>query len=264
MRRLLLDHLTAAEATPAELIEIAALGGCDGVGLLAAPLQAYPETAGCDLAHDAAALRATCVARDATGVGVDWVYPFFLSPQRTAQVLAPLLDIAATLGAHGAGVIIYDAEPARRADKLAQLGAMARARGLKLSLEFLPASRVCDVDAALDVLARVGDPEIGLTIDILHLLRSGGALHDLARVPPQMIALAQICDGPLAPPVDIFAESKDGRLYPGEGAFPLADFIKRMPADVTVGVEAPATRARGDARTRALAAIAAAKTVLAF
>lgn len=78
-------------------------------------------------------------------------------------------------------------------------------------------------------------------MDALHLHRSGGTPADLATRRDVPILLAQLCDArSQSPPRHRLREESLGdRLYPGQGALPLADLLAALPAGVPITVEAP-------------------------
>jgi len=73
--------------------------------------------------------------------------------------------------------------------------------------------------------------------------RAGGAVADIAAIEPELIRYVQLCDGPLPQPVAIAeTEAVCERLYPGDGDFPLFDFLRAAPRDQTLGIECPSLR----------------------
>src|SRR4051794_34046852 len=97
MRPLSLDHLTIIDATPLELIEAAAAGGFQKVGLrIVKPLAAAAivEVVGQpQLQRELKALMA------ATGVSVGLIESIWLSADATPAALEPALAAGAELGA---------------------------------------------------------------------------------------------------------------------------------------------------------------------
>ncbi|MCW2528104.1 MAG: inosose isomerase [Pseudonocardiales bacterium] len=96
--------------------------------------------------------------------------------------------------------------------------------GVRLALEFLPYSGIKTLDQARDVCAHVGIERVGLMIDTLHLMRSGGSMSDIAGLDAAEIACVQVADGPLSAPADLPDESRNTRLLPGAGEFDLTSF----------------------------------------
>lgn len=238
---LYLDHLTAADATPVELIAAAADAGCAGVCLFLHAMAELPLMPRYDLVADRAARHEVHQALSATGMALGLAYPFTLSRRSVMEDFQPALACAAALGARAVNVLCYDRDPARREDQLGAFCAAARGFGLKVALEFYPASQVPDLAEARRLIAAIGVPgTLGLTVDLLHLMRSGGQPADLAHVPPHEVFFAQLADGPLHLPVaDWPEEASAERQFLGAGAFDVAGFRAALPANCPVSVEIP-------------------------
>lgn len=264
-QRLVLDHITVADATPIQLVELAAAIGCAGIGLFMEPMAVLPLMPAFDLYGSPAARRELGAALRANGVTLDIAYPFTLGSRTEVADLAGAMDCAAELGAGLLNVLAYGRDPARRADQFAALCDMARSRGLRVGIEFFPASQVGSLGAALALVAAIGRPgEVGVNVDLLHLMRTGGTLAELAAAPPGTILCGQLADGPLAAPADPVHEASAARCLAGEGAFDLAGFVAALPAGCPVSVEIPrnAEAATMSALARARRAVEGVRRVL--
>ena len=127
-------------------------------------------------------------------------------------------------------------------------------------VEFYPPSRIADLPAALELVRAVGRAgEVGVNVDLLHLMRSGGSPADLARAPAGSVLFAQLADGPIVAPDDPAVEASSRRLLPGEGEFDCAGFVRALPAECPLAIEAPrdADVPHIPAATRAERAVAA-------
>lgn len=239
--RLALDHLTAVDATPAMLVDQAAAAGCGGVCLFLQPMAVLPLMPHFDIIADRAARRALKQRMDRCGVALDLAYPFTLSARSEAEGFAPLLDCAAELDARLLNVLVYDRDPARRVDRFGEFCTQAAGFGLRVAVEFYPASQVPSLGDALELVAAVGRPgEVGVNVDLLHLMRSGGTLAELAAAPAQAILFGQFADGPARrEPAEWELEASTDRLIAGQGAFDLAGFARALPAGCPVSVEIP-------------------------
>jgi sugar phosphate isomerase/epimerase len=145
-------------------------------------------------------------------------------------------------GARTASTIVW--ENGDRSDvlaKLARLCDMAREFGIRINLEFMALSKSMNsLDVALDLVRDCRRKNIGLMVDILHLMRTGGTIDRLREVDPELIGGAQLCDGPLSVTEgDMLAEAGGNRLVPGQGEFPVREFIDALPQELIIGVEAP-------------------------
>lgn len=169
-----------------------------------------------------------------------------VSPEEYRTALA----LGAELGGKRAVTHIHDPEPTRAVDALGQLATLAATYGVDVGLEFMGLSPACNsLSRALWFITQVKAANLGVGVDALHFTRTGGLLADLAAVPPQAIVYAQICDGPVyddaapARPASYLEEALD-RLMPGDGAFPLAQFISALPAHADLDVEVPMSPVR--------------------
>jgi sugar phosphate isomerase/epimerase len=93
-------------------------------------------------------------------------------------------------------------------------------------------------------------PGAGVLIDPLQLFRTGATVAQISLVDPSALSLAQLCDADsIERATDLEAlrtEAVSGRLPPGDGVFPLADFVKALPLDAALSVEVPYVPGRGE------------------
>jgi sugar phosphate isomerase/epimerase len=264
---LALDHLTAIDAAPLDLVSLAVEVGCAAVCLFLHPMAVLPRLPSVDLVGDLAARRALKARCDDLGVGIELAYPFTLTGRIDLADFIPALDAAAELGVRAANILNFDREPARRADRFAGFCDLARARDLGVAVEFFPGCQVRTLADALDLTAPIGRPgQVGVNLDLLHLVRSGGTYAEVAAAPPGLILYAQLSDGPVTrAEADWAWEASFDRLPPGEGAFDLSGFLAVLPADVRLTVEVPreaATAAGVSARARVEQAVEGARRAL--
>ena len=259
--RLVLDHLTVTDTTPSQLVEIAAATGCVGVGLFLHAMEGLPMPS-YDLVTDAAERRATRRALAAGGVGVDLVYPFTLAGRTRVGDFEPALEVAAELGASLANILCYDRDPARRGDRLAELAALGCRYGIGLTVEFYPPSQLRTLGEALAAV----EGDIGVTADLLHIMRGDDMAAALPMLGDPRIRIAQLSDGPMTVAADPAEwEASRERLLPGEGAFDIAAFLAAIGPAVPISVEVPrqsALEAGAPALERARRAVEAARAFL--
>jgi len=238
---LALDHLTVADTTPSQLVETAAAVGARAVCLFLQPMEVLPRMPHFELYGDTPEGRATRARLDETGVGVDLVYPFTLAGRTEIESFRPALETAAYLGAKAANALLYDRDPERRFDRFAAFCELADEHGLGVAVEFYPPSQCRSLEAGIEIVRRLNAPgRVGVNVDLLHLVRSGGHVADLAAAPAEFITYAQYCDGPEDYPLDRRDfEAASQRLLAGEGVFDIAGFAKALPAGVGVSVELP-------------------------
>jgi sugar phosphate isomerase/epimerase len=178
---------------------------------------------------------------DDTGTRLANVDVLMLTPRSGPGDFLNALDIGAALGARGAVALVYDNEADRAVQNLGLLCEEASNRGLGIAFEFTGFTPAWNsLAGAMELLEAVGHPGLGIGLDILHLVRSGGSAAEVAALPPGLIAHAQLCDGAhLDVTADYGEEAASNRLVPGTGVFPLADFLAALPADTPLELEVP-------------------------
>lgn len=247
--RLALDHITAVDATPVQLAQTAQAAGCSGICLFMEPMEVLPLMPQFDIIGDTRA-RADfkCVLGDC-GVSLDLAYPFTLAGRTDPGGFEQALECAAELEAGLINVLAYDREPARRIDVFGRFCERASGHGLGVAVEFYPPSQVRSLGEALDLVRTVGRPgQVGINVDLLHLMRSGGTLEELAAAPAEYILYGQLCDGPAKAPDDLDVEASSARRLGGEGDFDLAGFVRALPEGIPLSVEIPRNHAIAEPR----------------
>ena len=264
LRPLSLDQLTVIGARPAELVDLAANAGFAAVspwlgavrydGLPAAHLRAGdPETVAM-----ARRLRGT-------GVVINQADGFALTDATPMAAYREGVPLMAEMGARNIVALQFDNDEARGFDQFCQLAEWATAAGMGIVLEFTPLSRLAGLDEALTFLGRADQANAGLLVDLLHLAQSGGTPADLARVPPGLIRGAQLCDGPASVDHATYAHNAiTHRLWPGEGALPVAAFLNALPPDIIIGVEIPRYEPTPDLPARTAEAMRRSARALAY
>src|SRR6204780_4913586 len=105
MHPLCLDFLTAVEASPPELAELAAENGCQSISFMVHPVPGVPDF---DMARDTPMRRETKRRCAELGIGIDMVEGFLLTPETNVAAFRPSLDSAAWLGAGCANILLRD------------------------------------------------------------------------------------------------------------------------------------------------------------
>lgn len=238
---LALDHLTAVDATPSELVDEARRAGCDGVCLFLESMDVLPLMPQFSLIRDRAARLALRQRMEDQGIALALAYPFTLAGRSEVAGFATALECAAQLDARLVNLLVYDRDPARRHDRFAAFCDLARSYSLRVAVEFYPASHVGTLAEALELVAAVGRPgEVGINVDLLHLMRSGGSLAEVAAAPLGTILIGQLADGPSTrPAAEWESEASADRLRGGEGDFDLAGFARALPTGCPISVEIP-------------------------
>jgi len=231
-----LDHLTIFDVSPPELVTIAAGLGVPLVSLFTQlPLQA-------DLPIVTAANKAETLARlRDTGVRLGNMECFNLTPEVVAEDFRPAVALGAELGASSLVAInAWDPERNRALDNFVKLCGIAAEYGVKVNVEFISMGKIRTLADAVAFITDSGQPNVGVTIDFLHLMRTGGSAADIRAMDPKLIGYVQVCDGPLELPQEQWNdEGFEQRQMPGEGEFPLADLMAAVPLGVTIAAEVP-------------------------
>jgi 4-hydroxyphenylpyruvate dioxygenase len=113
----------------------------------------------------------------------------------------------------------------RAAADFHELGERARKRGIRVGFEALAWGRhISDYRDAWEVVRRADHPAVGLTLDSFHILARKTDLGAIRSVPRDKIALVQLADAPWLE-MDVISWSRHFRCLPGQGDFPLLDFM---------------------------------------
>lgn len=235
MALLSLDSLTLTDTAPQEAIRAAAAAGFDACSLWVIPPPLFPSP----LVTPATERECAAVLND-TGLQVIALEVFDLHSMAGVEQARPLLEMGARLGGKAALAIHYsNADRAAAAEILAAFAEAAAACGLATNLEPVCGGQSQTLAEAEDLVRRSG-ADVGLCLDPHHLFRAGGTVADIAPVEPGRIRYIQLCDGPIPQPAEVaMTEAVCERLYPGDGDFPLRDFMRAAPAGVPLGIECP-------------------------
>ena len=240
-RELSLAHLSVLDATPPELVTVAAQAGFRKVGirLSATPSVGVPPY---EMLGDTPVLRETLARLSDTGVSVLDVEFLRFEPQIPQGIPEGFLEAGARLGAQY--VLVMSAEPieARTVERFCELCERARQYGLHVCLEFAIYTGVRTLADAARLVQQSGCANASVLVDALHFSRSGGLPSDIAGVDASLFKYAQICDAAASiptEPAELIREARGGRLLPGEGALPLRDLVAALPPAIPLAIEAP-------------------------
>ncbi len=121
-------------------------------------------------------------------------------------------------------------DPARAAADLAELAERAAHHGIRIGYEALAWGRhVRDYPQAWSVVRAADQPNLGLVLDTFHLFVRGNRLDTLADIPPDKITLVQLADAPDMD-MDVLELSRHFRCFPGEGSYPIVEFMLALRA----------------------------------
>ena len=217
------------EFQPPEVVAAAAAAGFDMVGVWFDAETWSPA-------------RAREVRRrlDGTGLVALDMEPIFVTP--TGDCGERLIDAAAEVGARNVLTVSRGLEPARFAERFAELCDHAAPAGITVVVEPMLLYSVATLAEAEQVVALVGRPNGAILADNLHLDRAGGApLEVLRRLDPSLLPYAQLCDAPAAPAdgsrTGLFEDARNDRRLLGEGALPVREFVAALPAGIPLSLE---------------------------
>jgi 2-keto-myo-inositol isomerase len=147
--------------------------------------------------------------------------------------LRRLVAVARAIGAP-AIVVVPGRHPASF-DRAAQvrdatgvLRAMSDAAGdVRLAFEFLgkPRCAVPTLDMAIEIVEQVDRRNVGLVIDTFHFHAGGSSLDDIVRVPAEQLVVLHVNGCEDLPRKQL---TDAHRLYPGEGAIPIGEILRRL------------------------------------
>jgi sugar phosphate isomerase/epimerase len=210
----------------------AARVGFSGIGIWHADLEHVLETR--TLADVAALL-------DEHGLRyleLEFLWEWFLDPsdprRKESDALRALLwEAAAALPAHHVKVGNIPGTPCeipRLTEAYAELCAdAAEHHDATIVYEFMPPDvNVQTLETALAIVEGADAPNGGLAFDTWHLGKLDLAPEELRRVPPRFVSWVELSDGPYGIAEEWLDEVINRRRLPGEGDFPLRDYVREF------------------------------------
>ncbi len=181
-------------------------------------------------------LRGLPGARAPASVGERWRSTFEHGEDdchRAADAVgATILNVAHFLGAPVGRAPLVDA--------IGGITARARARGRSVAIEAMPEGGIGDLTEAAAIVAEIGDPSCGLTLDTWHWWRSGGDVGELRALTPGSVVAVQLADAEhTARGAGVDPPSRE-RLLPGTGAMPtreILELVRGAHPDALIGAE---------------------------
>ena len=210
--------------------EQAARVGMAGIGLWHADLEHVLETQ---------SLRDVRSAFDDTGLRyleLEFLMEWFLDPsderrKESDRVRDLLWRAAAELPAHHVKVGNIPGTPCdldTLTEGYADLCAhAAEHHDAKVVYEFMPFdANVRDLETALALVDGANAQNGGLAIDTWHMCKLGISPDDLRAVPARHLGWVELSDGLYENMDDLIDETVNHRRLPGEGEFPIADYVQ--------------------------------------
>jgi 4-hydroxyphenylpyruvate dioxygenase len=119
-------------------------------------------------------------------------------------------------------------DDALASEQLHALAERAAERGLTVAYEALAWGRhVREYDHAWRIVAGADHLNLGVCLDSFHILSLGSDLDPIAEIPGEKILYLQLADAPRLA-MDVLQWSRHYRCFPGQGAFDLAGFTRRV------------------------------------
>jgi sugar phosphate isomerase/epimerase len=162
---------------------------------------------------------------------LDWMLDAADENRRAADATRELLfEAAAVLDPHHikvANIFSRPCELSLLTERYGELCAEATERtDAKMVYEFMPPDvNVRDVDTALAVVEGAGTDNAAIAIDTWHMAKLGVPLGDLRRIPARYLGWVELSDGRWENMPDPVDETVNHRRLPGEGEFPIRDYV---------------------------------------
>ena len=214
--------------------------GFKGIGIWHADLAHILETR--SLAH----VKQLLDAHGLVYLELEFIWEWFLDPddqrRRDAEPTKRLLfEAAAAMGAHHIKVGNIPGTPCEIPKLTERFGELceeaAREHDATLVYEFMPFDvNVRDLDTALAVVEGAGRKNGGLAIDTWHMAKLGIAPDEMLRIPEEYLSWVELSDGQYENMADPIDEVVNHRKLPGEGEFPIPDYVE---ACRTAGYDGP-------------------------
>ncbi|WP_158848702.1 bifunctional sugar phosphate isomerase/epimerase/4-hydroxyphenylpyruvate dioxygenase family protein [Saccharothrix deserti] len=114
------------------------------------------------------------------------------------------------------------------AGQLHVLGERAAEHGIRVAYEALAWGRfVSTWDHSWRIVARADHPAVGLCLDSFHVLSRTSDIAGIADIPAEKLFFLQLADAPRLD-MNVLQWSRHHRLFPGQGAFDLPDFLDHV------------------------------------
>ncbi len=235
-----LVHLSDITCPPPEMIRVAAKAGYDAVSLRTIPMGLSGERP-YDIAKDAQLFRETKRAAEETGIQLHDTENARIADGVDVAGYEPALAAAAELGIRHILTNVWTDNKDFYTQQYGKLCELAARYGQTVSVEFVTWASVKNLRQARELIETVGCPNVGIVLDCLHFYRSRVSLAELDACPKEWFHYMHLCDCEAPIPTDevsLIHTGRAERLYPGEGAIPISEIVKRIP-DAVRGIEVP-------------------------
>jgi sugar phosphate isomerase/epimerase len=240
MYPLTLGYLSIPELSAIDLISAASEAGFSSVGIRVSgrrPADVYTGK----ILGDKTQIREIRSHAVNLGVRISNISAYHIYPDIEIDDLKLMIETGAELGSDIIVATCQDPNFERMVERLGLYSDLAAAAAIKIAIENVAYSETGTVEKAFRVVNSVRQDNLGLLIDPLHLARAGETPAVLASIPEKHIVFAQLCDAAAEKPADLDlpGEARTRRLFPGEGALPLVEFLQALPASLEIEAEIP-------------------------
>ena len=209
-----------------ERYEMAGKLGYAGAGLVLDDLVAARDTIG--YAELSRILKGNGIVDLEVEILTDW----FATGERRVESdrqRAILLEAGEALGAHHLKVSgdfqSKELNIEQMAESFAGLCADAEKRGLPVGIEVMPFTNLATVKESRAVVEAAGVKKGGLLLDIWHMERNNIPHADIAALPGEMIVSIEINAAAAEVERDIWFDTLNRRILPGQGSFDIDGFL---------------------------------------
>lgn len=211
-------------------VRAVAAAGFSGFGINYADLIRVRETIGFS------GMRRLLDSEGIADIELEYLDDWWLEGERREEsdrARALLFEAAQELGARhikaGFGRAGDDLDLDRIYDEFDELAWEALQSGTRIALEPAAFSMTPTIAPAAEMVGHLGNPGGGLLVDIWHIYRSGQPYDELTEMlPAEHIFAVELNDGAAKPVGTLYEDTFDNRLYAGEGAFDVPQFIRTL------------------------------------
>ena len=161
-----------------------------------------------------------------------------------------LVEAACEIGAKNILVVSSLHSSIETADQLSYLCSLAEAGNITICLEFMKFTSVKSLSDALEIIKLIDAHNIGILLDLLHVVRSGTTMSEIAACDPNLFPYVQWCDGNQQPigwsDSELITDALDDRLIPAQGELNALEFESLFDEGVPFSIEVRSKKLRDD------------------
>jgi len=215
VNKLTITAASLPDTPPLDFIEAAASAGYDGIGLRLHKSPSFPRWQ--DWLEDAGLKRDVKRALTYSGLEMNEILSYYITPDVDLESMAPSLEYGAKLGATYVWITSRDDDWSRQCDSIGKFCDMAASFDLTVMLG-TPVNNLSPIQTAFRVVDEVRRPNCTVCVGVGLYLR-GGNVEDLQGRDRRLLPLIHFNDG--TPEADVAA------------------LLDELPVNVVVSVESP-------------------------